>query len=464
MNKSDIFITTTLPYCNGKIHVGAAFEFVLADSLKRYFLSQGHSAKLNIGLDQTGSKILSKSKELGIEVNDYIKSITYEWIESTKFLNIDYDSFYETYTDEHAEQVKKYWNFFLEKGDIYEKEYNGKYCIGCESFKLDKDLLDGKCKDHPTNEIDNVNETNFFFNLSKYKNVIIEWLKTDPISESNKKELNTFLNEYKELSISRKKTEKTFDIAVPNRDDQVIYVWFSALLNYIIIAEDWDNSINIQLCGPDNLRFQSQIFQSFLSALGKKNTNKILVHGTILDKDGQKISKSLGNTIDPLEQLNKFGLTSIRYYLIGGLSTYGNSNWNEEDLIKLYNSDICNDWGNLIARVLHLIDTKSNGVINTPDDDFIELINDYKLKINNSWSDYRFKDVCFTINELVKVGNKYINDEKPWSTDNYVQVLSNLYYLIGNVNKFYYPIIPNTYEDVKTAILSKKKQILFDKI
>lgn len=462
----NVFITTTLPYCNGSIHVGAAFEFILADSLNRWFKLNGRKSFLNIGLDQTGSKILAKSKELGVPVGDYIKDISIDWKKSCEKLNIEYDNFYETYTEDHADKVKKYWDVFLKNGDIYEKEYNGKYCIGCESFKLDKDLVDGKCQDHSTTEIQSVNETNFFFNLSKYKDSILNWLESNPISESDKNELLKYINEYNELSISRKKTEYTFDIEVPGREDQVIYVWFSALLNYIIASPDWDNSTNIQLCGPDNLRFQAQIFQTFLSSLGKKNTNKILIHGTILDKDGRKISKSIGNVIDPIEQLEKFGIDAVRYYALAGLSTYSNSNWNEEELKNLWNADIVNDWGNLVSRVLHLTDIKCGGKINRlPDTDFNDTINKYKDDISTLWSEFKVKDALRKTNDLVKFANKYINDVKPWASENYEVELSNLITLIKTVNILYIPVFGNQkYKDISKAIESGKKQILFNRL
>lgn len=417
-------------------------------------------------MDQTGSKILAKSKELGIPVDEYIRNISIDWKKSCDRLNIEYDNFYETYTEDHANKVKNYWNIFLKNGDIYEKEYIGKYCVGCESFKLDKDLIDGKCQDHPTTEIQLVNESNFFFNLAKYKDNIVKWLDTNPISESDKNELSKFLNEYNELSISRKKTEYTFDIEVPGREDQVIYVWFSALLNYIIASPDWDNSTNIQLCGPDNLRFQAQIFQVFLSSLGKKNTDKLLVHGTILDKDGRKISKSIGNVIDPIEQLEKFGIDAVRYYALAGLSTYSNSNWNEEELKNLWNADIVNDWGNLVSRVLHLTDIKCGGKIKyLPESEFNDTINKYKDDISTLWSEFKVKDALRKTNDLVKFANKYINDVKPWASENYEVELSNLITLIKTVNILYIPVFGSQkYKDISKAIESGKKQILFNRL
>lgn len=459
----NIFITTTLPYCNGPIHVGAAFEFILADAFNRWFKSNGKKSFLNIGLDQTGSKILAKSKELEIPISEYIRNISTDWKKSCEKLNIGYDNFYETYTEKHADEVRKYWDIFIKNGDIYEKEYKGKYCVGCESFKLEKDLVDGKCQDHISTEIQSVNEVNFFFNLSKYKDNIIKWLDTNPISESNKNELSKFLNEYNELSISRRKTEYTFDIEVPGREDQVIYVWFSALLNYIIASPDWEKSTNIQLCGPDNLRFQAQIFQVFLSSLGKKNTDKLLVHGTILDSEGHKISKSLGNTVDPIEQLEKYNLDAVRYYCLSGITTYQNSKWNEVELINLYNSDICNDWGNLISRTLHLIDTKNVSLVKC-DIEFKNYIDISIGDINNCWESNDVNGALKKTNELVKFANKYINDTQPWSNTEYNQILSNLYQLILNVNEVYQPVFPSKYIEITQALENKKKVILFTKI
>lgn len=459
----NIFITTTLPYCNGSCHVGGSFEFILADALKTYFILSGHKTYLNIGLDQTGSKILSRSKELGLDVDDYINSTTKVWKNACKTLQINYDNFYQTHTTKHAEKVKTIWNYFLQKGDIYEKEYSGKYCIGCESFKLEKDLVDGKCQDHPTTEIQNVNESNFFFNLGKYKEQVISWLDTNPISNSDKNELIKYLNDYDELSISRKKNDFTFDIVVPDREDQIIYVWFSALLNYIFACPDWDNSKTIQLCGKDNLRFQAQIFQCFLSSLGKKNTDKIIVHGTILDKDGRKISKTLGNVVDPIEQVEKFGVYPIRYYTLAGLNTYTNSCWSEEELIRLWNTEIVNDWGNLVSRVLHLIDLKGSNRLT--DDSFNESLNVYVDEVKSLWESFKVKEALQKINEIVRFGNKYINDNKPWSSSTYEVELANLQTLLITVNNLYTPVFGfDKTNEIHTLINNGKKIILFNKL
>ena len=423
----------------------------------------------NTGLDQNGTKILQTANEFGLPLDEFLTGVTKEWKLFCEKFHIDYDNFYETSSVEHTENVIKAWNHFVENGDIYEKEYTGKYCVGCESFKLDKDLVDGKCQDHPSGEIETATETNYFFNLAKYNFQLYNWIKhINPLLPNNKyTELGNFINEYGELPVSRKRKATSLGIDVPNRPDQVIYVWCDALLNYIFAADKWDNWNDckiIQTCGPDNLRFQAQIFQCFLKALDKKFTDKILVHGTILDKNGKKMSKSEGNGIDPIEQLEKYGLDAVRYYTLAGLNTTDNSSWDEEKLVSQFNSEVCNDWGNLISRVLHLIDTKLEGNISDNfSDEFINYVSSSRNAIIDLWGSLSIKEALEKTNELVKYGNKYINDEKPWSNENYETVLVNLYFLINTVAELYTYVFPYR-QDVFEAIKAKKKAILFTKI
>ena len=468
MNKNKIFLTTTLPYVNSIPHIGHAFEFILADTISKY-LKIDNDVHFNIGLDEHGLKVWLKSKELGITPEQHIENLTNIWLDFCEKFNIKYDSFYKTSSASHHEKVKIIWNRFIERGDIYKKSYTGKYCVGCESFKSDKDLVDGKCPDHENLDIILVEEENYFFKLSKYKDTLLTWLDSSNFLEPHSKieELRNNILESEDISISRLKKNCPWGVEVPNDDTQIIYVWFDALLNYIFAAGyltdnfNWDNTI--QLCGPDNLRFQGLFFQAILESENIKKTDKLIVHGTVLDKDGRKMSKSLGNTVDPIEQLNKYNLDAVRYYALSGLNTFSNSKWNEEDLVRLYNNDICNDWGNLVSRVLHLVDTKDIKIYKW-DDEFIEVVIDYVKNIKNLWSSFKVKEALTLTNELVKFGNRYINDEKPWSNDNYEKTLNNLYYLIEEVNELYKPVFDEKYLETKEAIINKKKVIIFPKI
>jgi methionyl-tRNA synthetase len=463
------FLTTTLPYVNSSPHIGHAFEFILADAISRYLKTKS-DVHFNIGLDEHGLKVWSKSQELGLTPEQHIQNLTTIWLDFCQKFQIKYDSFYKTSDKSHHDKVKILWNRFLERGDIYKKSYTGKYCLGCEAFKLDKELTDGKCQDHPTTELQNIQEENYFFRLTKYRGNLLNWLNTNPdfLQPSTKlEELKNIVINCDDISISRLKTNCPWGVDVPNDPNQIIYVWFDALLNYIFAAgyltDDFNWSNVIQLCGPDNLRFQGLIFQAFLESEGIKKTDKLLVHGTILDKSGRKISKTLGNTIDPFEQLEKWGLDAVRYYSLVGLSTYSNSNWNEEDLKIIYNNDICSGWGNLLTRTLHLIDSKSVNIV-SPTNEFQTIVDNQSILIDSLWSEFRIKEALQKTTELVKIGNKYINDETPWSNSNFNQILSNLYYLVSIVNKFYEPVFPDKYLLTEEAIKNKKKIILFEKI
>lgn len=465
------FITTTLPYVNSKPHIGHLFEFILADSLTRFLKHNGKEVYFNTGIDEHGVKVYTKSIELNKNISDYLSDLNNVWIDFCQKFNIKYDNFYRTSDKSHHEKVKIIWNRFLERGDIYKKNYKGKYCVGCESFKLDKDTIDGKCTDHPTTNLVDVDEENYFFKLTNYKSSLLNWINNNPDflePKSKLDELKYLINNSEDISISRLKENCPWGVEVPNDVNHVIYVWFDALLNYIFAAGyltdnfNWDNVI--QLCGPDNLRFQAIIFQSFLESEKIKKSDKLLVHGTILDKDGKKISKSLGNVIDPIEELGKYGYEPIRYYSLTGLSTYSDSNWNSNDLVAIWNNEVCNDWGNLLSRTLHLIDIKLNGNLVEVESDFKIKVDDDVTLVKEHWNNYHFRDALVKTNEIVKFANKYINDVKPWSAENPNSSLSNLYYLIKEVNELYYSVLPDKYNEVKTAIEQKKKAIIFNKI
>ena len=469
----NLFLTTTLPYVNSAPHIGHAFEFILADAIKKWFKSNGFEVYFNVGLDEHGLKVWSKANELGITPEEHINNLTKVWLNFCEKFNISYDSFYKTSDKSHHDKVKIIWNRFIEKGDIYKGHYKGKYCVGCESHKQDSELVDGKCVDHPTTEIKEVEEENYFFKLSSHKDSLLKWVTENPdfLEPQNKlEELKNLIIGAEDISISRKKENCPWGVSVPNDESQVIYVWFDALLNYIFAAGylsegefNWNNVV--QLCGPDNLRFQAVIFQAFLESEGIKKSGKLLVHGTILDKDGRKMSKTLGNVVDPIEQLEKYGLDVVKYYTLAGLNTYSNASWNEEDLKQIWNNEVANDWGNLITRVLHLIDIKCAGrIIVAPSDEFKTQLDTLVSEVNSSWSKFKVKEAFQKTNEIVKFANKYINDTKPWSSDSYEVELANLDASLRAINTLYLPVFPEKCKLVTEAIDSGKKQILFTKI
>jgi methionyl-tRNA synthetase len=507
------YITTTLPYANSTAHIGHAFEFIIADALSRYFKYNGVETFFNLGLDEHGLKIQEAAEKKGITPKEYVDEILYNWLQFIDKFRIDsYDSFYRTSDAEHAPKVQQFWNEALQRGDIYKKKYSGTYCVGCESFKLEKDLEkkyfagadaafeDSEihihyklvCPDHPTTELKEIQEENYFFRLSKYRNELQEWFNQnpgflEPILKSE--ELKNIIENVEDISISRLKSVVSWGVPVPGDDEQTVYVWFDALLNYIFAAgyyslrsdrpafkEGWIDSEVIQICGPDNLKFQAVIFQGLLASAGIKKTDKLLVHGTILDANGRKMSKTLGNVIDPIDQVNKYGVDAVRYYALAGLRTYGNSSWDEKLLVELHNSHLADDFGNLVSRVGHLA---GKFLKDYEDDPNIELdysyVQDDKFcvffdqQINDVirplWESYKISEALDETNKLVKSLNKKFGDEEPWKKgkEGWVTVLE-VHYAISKVNELYYPVIPGKVGEVRIALQECVKSKIFPKI
>lgn len=490
MNKSK-FITTTLPYSNARTgHIGHAFEFIIGDALTRYFRQCGCDVFFNIGLDEHGLKIQQAAEKNGLSPQEYVDLNLLGWQKFIEKIGVDsWDNFYRTSSKDHKFMVQKFWTETFDRKDIYKKKYTGTYCVGCESFKMDRELIDNKCPDHPTTELNEVEEENYFFRLSKYQSQLRDWANKsidfiEPISK--RAEFLNIIENIHDISVSRLKSSVSWGISVPGDEEQVIYIWWDALLNYIFSAHYdfghtsdfdtiWTDSEVIQICGPDNLKFQSVILQGILLSAGIKNSDKLLVHGTILDADGRKMSKTVGNVIDPIDQVEKYGVEAVRYYALTGLRTYGNSSWDEKQLVELHNSHLADDFGNLVARVTHLA---GKFLEEGKDDSNIKLDYSYvkddmfcvsfDLAVNGVrqlWNRYKISEALDETNKLVKYLNKYINDEKPWSNPDtgWVTILE-LHYAINEINELYYPVIPGKVGEVRTALRECKKVIIFPKL
>lgn len=484
------FITTTLPYANSNPHIGHLFEFLIGDALARYFKYRGDDVFFNIGLDEHGLKIQEAAEKSGVTPEEYVDKLCESWKAFIEIFEINsYDNFYRTSDVYHVFKVQIFWKDAVERGDIYKKKYKGIYCVGCESFKTDRELVDGKCSDHPTTELNEIEEENYFFRLSKYQGQLREWANEstkfiEPLSK--RVEFLNIIENIQDISISRLKSSVNWGVTVPGDENQTIYVWWDALLNYIFSAHYqsghpsdfdtiWTDSEVIQICGPDNLKFQSVIFQGLLTAAEIKKTDKLLVHGTILDSNGKKMSKSEGNVVDPIDQLEKYGVEAVRYYALAGLRTYGNSSWDEQQLVELHNSHLADDFGNLVARVTHLAgkfleEGKDNPNVEidysyVEDDHFCSLFNIEVDKVKELWNSYKVSEALELTNKLVKSLNKYINDEQPWkSLESGWPVILELHYAIDKINELYYPVIPGKVGEVRIALRECKKSIIFPKL
>lgn len=474
------YLTTTLPYVNAAPHIGHALEFFQADAIVRY-----HRRKLgkenvyfNVGTDEHGLKIYQKAEESGLTPQEYADQNAQKWIEFCKLFAIDFDFFYRTSADYHLEPAQKFWRASQEKGDIYKKRYEGLYCVGCEAFKTEKELVDGKCPDHNAVPIQYAEE-NYFFKLSKYREELLNFYKEhrDILKpESKFAELENFLKNLEDISISRIRENLPWGIPVPDDDTQVMYVWFDALTNYaasVGYGSDEERFTTwwppVQLFGPDNLRFQCAIWQGMLLSAGLPPTKKFLCHGTVLGPDGHKMSKTIGNVVSPFDQLEKFGPDIVRYYMLALLPTYGDSAYSEQDLVFNYNANLANNFGNLLNRIIHLANEKKVKInnFNKVEEDFKREVDTFESKINNYYEEFELKQAADLISELSDWGNKYVDQEKPWQSDASTRVevvLNNLSYLLSKVIDAYEPIIPTSSARAKEALANRSKIILFPRL
>lgn len=459
------FITTTLPYANAAPHIGHTFEFILADVIADYWRWKigKENVRLNIGLDEHGQKIKQRADELGKSPQEYCDETAEQWKEFCQRLKIDYDSFYRTTDQQHKDDALRLTDQLSEF--IYEREYEGLYCVGCESFKTERDSIDGRCIDHRT-ELIPLTEQVKCLDIHRFADQIEDRL----IDKGLSNELKNILAAPFDFPITR----KNVDWGVKLSDGSTLYVWAEALSNYIFAAgyyrdreefnEWWKNSL--QICGKDNLKFQAYILQAMLLAAGVPQTSEILVHGIILDKNGDKMSKSLGNVVDPVVQLGKYGVSPLRYYLTLGLSTYGDSAYSENDLIQLWNNDIVSGFGNLVARTLHLVDIQGVDVCSIPLSNEHAAQSAARVKqVQEAFERSDFHEVRSLLNSWTKELNKRINDERPFDADtlNRQEIIFEIYYDLLKLEPFY-SILLKSGKDILSALQGRKKAILFQKL
>lgn len=479
------YVTTTLPYVNASPHMGHALHFVQWDAVARY-LRQSHGDDrvfFNVGTDEHGLKIYEKAQAKGMDVRDFIEQNVQTFYRFCEDFGISYDNFYQTSKDYHvpvAQAIRKAC-----QSHIYKKSYEGLYCVGCEAFKTDKDLIPDPnnpgikiCPDHLVPPIVHA-ETNYFFALSKQKEKILTHLDENPdfVQPASKQhELRNFLENLQDISISRLRKNLPRWVAVPDDDEQVMYVWFDALSNYV--GAVWyphdmdrfgDRRHCIQLSWPDNLRFQWAIFQGMLAWAGLPFSQKLLVHGTVLWPDGNKMSKTIGNTVDPYVQFEKYGASAVRLYLLAWIPTFADAAYKEEDLIALYNSRMADAYGNLLNRVLKLaakkdVDLESGSY----DQDVVAEMQAQQKEATDLFDRYELHDASMVIHKIVLAANKYIDEKKPrdktLTPEQVSTVLCTLYRVLQIVTELYHPIVPEIAQKASEMLTSKEASILCQKI
>lgn len=429
MAKKNFYITTTAPYVNAKPHLGFALEIIQADLMARYHRLLEDNVLFGFGTDEHGQKIYQKSILEKNTPQAYVNEYAARFDALKKALNLSYNSFVRTTDTYHQQAAQEFWKRCAKHGYIYKAKYKVKYCVGCEMEKTDSELIQGKCPFHPNIKLEIREEPNYFFRFSKLGKRLLDFYQKNPEfvkPESRYKEIKNFVKTgLQDFSISRLKEKMPWGIPVPNDTKQVMYVWFDALVFYIS-ALGWPKNNKkfncwwpgIQVAGKDNLRQQSAMWQAMLIAAGLPNSKQILIHGFITSS-GQKMSKSLGNVVDPFYLVKKYGTDALRYYLLKEIPPFNDADFTIAHFEKVYNADLANGLGNLVQRVLSLI--KNNFRSRIPNIEKISknsplILNEITCwkKYHQALEKYKFNEALAVVWQLISITDRYIDNKKPW--------------------------------------------------
>lgn len=468
------YLTTTLPYVNADPHIGHALEFVQADFLARTWRERGEEVFFNTGTDEHGQKIAEAAAKAGIEVEAYVDHYADEFQKLKSEFDLSYDAFIRTTSRGHIEAAQEIWRRCDAAGDIYKKKYAGLYCVGCEAFKTEKEVVKGHCELHPTSELKEIEEENYFFTFSKYQERLLEYLdrKDVIIPDWRHKEAVAFVKKgLEDFSISREAARLSWGIPVPGDESQVMYVWFDALTNYIstlgwpadekgLFKKFWEEGTTLQVAGKDQVRFQSLMWQAMLMSAGVKATDQVFYHGFITS-GGTKMSKSIGNVINPFDIITRYGVDALRYILLRHVTPTEDGDLTEESIREYYTAHLVNGLGNLTARVMKLAEEHLAHPVELTEEDtavapeFAELVDGFKF---NEAMDFAFAEVSKADNFMTrKKPYLHIKSGDTVEREEARGQIEELAHRLARVGTHLTPAMPRTAAAILSAVRSNKR-------
>ncbi|MBQ7759983.1 MAG: methionine--tRNA ligase [Acidaminococcaceae bacterium] len=428
MTKPTYYITTPIYYPSDKLHIGHAYCTTIADTLARFHRAKGEDVFFLTGSDEHGLKIQRKAQEKGITPIQYVDAIIANFKQLWNELNISNNDFIRTSEERHHKVVQDVLTKIFEQGDIYKKNYEGLYCVPCESYWLERQLVDGKCPDCGR-PVEKMQEESYFFKLSKYQDWWLQFIEENPDFIQPASRRNEMINFVKQGLEDLCITRTTFDwgIPVPFDKKHVVYVWFDALLNYLTgIKYGTDDAMfnkfwpaSLHLVGKEIVRFHTIIWPIMLKAMGVELPQKVYGHGWLVI-DGDKMSKSKGNVIDPLALIDEFGADAIRYFLLREIVFGNDGNFSRDALITRINSDLANDLGNLLHRTVSMIEKYHGGMVTNAgvseavDEDLIALVNTTVANFQKDMDAMEINSAIKGVWALISRANKYIDETGPW--------------------------------------------------
>ena len=454
MNK--FYITNAIPYVNAKPHIGHALEFIQSDTISRYHKIIGDDVLLLCGGDENAIKNVQAAEKEEIPIQEFVDRNSNLFLKLSKKLNIQFDVWQKGSDAKHHLSSQRLWKLCDKNDDIYKKSYAGLYCVGCELFYEKEELnTNEECHEHPGKKLDQVSEENYFFRLSKYQNKLVKFLESNTLNivpEFRKNEMLSFLkNPLQDISISRSNERaKNWGVPVPNDPTQRMYVWFDALNIYqsgVGFGLDEKNynkwwPADLHVIGKGILRFHAIYWPAFLLSAGLQLPKKIFVHEYVT-VDGQKMSKTLGNVLDPIPLIEKYGADALRYYLLAKISPFSDGDFSEDKFKETYNADLANGLGNLVARVAKLCERIT--LKPSPVSTFSE---DYKKNIEN----FKFNEVLAIIWSEIKVLDQQINNSEPWKITDRKNLTEVLQLAVDGIVSIAYqlkPFLPETAEKIE---------------